>query len=371
MSYSRDLYYQLALSRVDKVGPKTGRHLIRELGHAEEVFHLPQKQLGKLKGIGDKTIASIQSERPIREAEAILNYAEQKGLRILSFTDEHYPTRLKVFDHAPIVLYVQGNIDLQAQRTVAVIGTRQASAEGLRQTKTLVEGLMDYDAVVVSGLAYGIDIEAHKHCVRMGIPTVGVLGSGHEFIYPSMHKKTACQMLDRGGLISVYPYWQKPEREHFPARNRIVAMLSDCTIIVESGQRGGSIITANMASELGRPVGACPGRGGHAHTAGCNALIKSGQAEMIRSAFDVAELLRWIPAEQTARQAKLFADLSPEEDQIVAQLKTSEELAVDELRRKLNWSSAALAAQLLTMECKGLLDVKPGPTYSLSGLVAI
>ncbi|MEM6397238.1 MAG: DNA-processing protein DprA [Bacteroidota bacterium] len=371
MSYSSELYYQLALSRVENVGPKTGRYLIKELGLAEEVFHLPLKQLKKLKGVSEKTIRSIKSEKPIREAESILNYAEQTSLRILAFSDDHYPDRLKGFDIAPLILFVKGHIDLQRQRTVAVIGTRQASAEGIRQTKALVEGLQDYEAVIVSGLAYGIDIEAHKQSLKMGVPTVGVLGSGHEHIYPSIHEKIARQMVENGGLVSTYPFWQKPEREHFPARNRIVAMLSDCAVVVESGERGGSIITANMASELGKPVGACPGRGGHVHTAGCNAMIKAGQAEMIRSVADIAELLRWVPAEQTARQAKLFADLSPEEDQIVTQLKICEELAVDELRRKLNWSSAALAAQLLTMECKGLLEAKPGPAYSLSGLVAV
>ncbi|MEM6877611.1 MAG: DNA-processing protein DprA [Bacteroidota bacterium] len=369
MSYSSDLYYQLALSRVEHVGPIIGRHLIQECGRAEEIFHLPHRQLKKIKGVSERVLESIRSERPIREAESILKYAEKTRLRILSFQDEQYPNRLASNVHAPLILYVEGNIDLQVRRTIAIIGTRQATIEGVKQTRGLIEGLVGYNAYVVSGLAYGIDIEAHRHCLKMGLPTIGVLGSGHQFIYPSEHKKTAKQMIETGGVISTYPYWQKPEREHFPARNRIVAMLADCTVVVESAERGGSIITAKMALELGKPVGACPGRGGHIHTSGCNALIKSGEAEMIRSTEDIASLLHWIPAEQTAKQAKIFADLTAEEAKIVEQLKVQEALGVDDLKRKLNWSSAALASKLLAMECKGLLDVLPGPRYRLSGFV--
>lgn len=371
MSYSSELYYQLALSRVEQVGPIIGRHLINECGRAEEIFHLPNRQLKKIKGVHEKALCSIRSERPFREAESILQYAEKTGLRILSFTDPQYPDRLKGYQRAPTILFVQGNIDLQSQRMVAIVGTRQATAEGTRQTRKLIDGLTEYDATIVSGLAYGIDIEAHRHSIKMNLSTVGVLGSGHGYIYPSEHEKTAEKMQQKGGIISAYPYWQKPEREHFPARNKIVAMLADCVIVVESAERGGSIITAKMALALDKPVGACPGRGGHIHTAGCNELIKSGQAEMIRSSKDIVDMLRWVPSAQSAKQAKLFADLTPEEDEIVAQLKAHEALTVDELKRKLTWSSASLAGKLLAMECRGLLDVLPGPTYRLSSFIMV
>ena len=370
MSLHPESLYRVALSRVPQIGPLLGRHLIRHCGSAEEVFHTPARQLHKIKGIAGRTIQQLQAPQPLLEAEAILEYAQRKGISIYYFGDASYPRNMQAYNQAPLILYAQGKVDLSPNRSLAVVGTRKVSREGIRQTERLLEPLIDYKPLIISGLAYGVDIHAHRSAVRLGLATVAVLGSGHAKIYPSEHIRTAEQMLENGGLISVYPYWQKPEREHFPARNRIVAMLADCTVVVESGTSGGSVITAKMTAELNKAVGACPGRGGHPHTAGCNQLIKSGLASMICGGEDVVELLNWQPQQQLARQAQLFAELSPDESRIVAQLKERPELAVDELKRQLDFTPSQLASQLLAMECKGLLDVLPGQRYRLTGLIA-
>ncbi|MEM7572817.1 MAG: DNA-processing protein DprA [Bacteroidota bacterium] len=370
MSLQSESLYPIALSRVPQVGPLLGRHLIAHCGTAEEVFHTPARQLRKIPGIADRTIEYLQAPQPLLEAEAILEYAQRKGIQIYYFADSSYPRNLQVYQQAPLILYAQGEVNLSPDRSLAVVGTRKVSREGIRQTERLLEPMVDFQPLIISGLAYGVDIQAHRSAIKLGLPTVAVLGSGHAKIYPSEHQRTAEQMLENGGVLSTYPYWQKPEREHFPARNRVVAMLTDCTVVVESGTKGGSVITARMTAELNKPVGACPGRGGHPHTAGCNQLIKSGLASMICSGEDVAELLNWRPQTQLAKQAQLFAELSPDESQIVAQFKERAELAVDELKRELDFSPAQLAGKLLAMECKGLLDVLPGQRYRLTGVIA-
>ncbi|PHI19752.1 DNA protecting protein DprA [Lewinellaceae bacterium SD302] len=361
-----DTLHRVALSRVPGVGPILGRALYTHFGNAEAVFQASPKELKALEGVGDGLVRQIIGAQTLREAEGICRFAERHLIRIRHFSDVDYPGRFARRPGAPALFYSKGVADLNVPRSVAVIGTRKPSARGLQQTELLLSGLRDYGPTIFSGLAYGIDICAHREAMRVGLPTVGVLGSGLNQIYPSSHRNTAHQMLENGGLLTTYPHFTGPEREHFPARNRLVALLSDVVIVIESEEKGGSIITANMALELGKPVGAFPGRFDDPKSAGCNRLIRRVNGHLIEGASDVAAILGWQSSKVGNRQGSLFTQLSEPEQLIVSEIAEAEELALDELGRKLSWPSGQLASRLLSMECKGLIKVLPGHRYRLA-----
>jgi DNA processing protein len=242
------------------------------------------------------------------------------------------------------------------------------SALGARQVETILDQLVEYEPLIVSGLAYGVDIAAHRRAMSVGLPTVAVLGSGLGRIYPAAHRDDAHRMCESGGgLLTEYPHWVGPEREHFPARNRIVALLSEFTLVVESDVRGGSIITATMAGDYGRKVGACPGRGGDAGTAGCNHLIKAGRAHLIETGEDIARLLNWQTTGGAQSQLGLFDDLEPRERRLVERLREVPALAADELHRSVQMPVAELSSVLLGLEIKGVVASLPGQRYRLIG----
>ncbi|MEM9930957.1 MAG: DNA-processing protein DprA [Bacteroidota bacterium] len=282
-----DTFSRVALSRVPFVGPKLFRILIQHFGEAAEVFRARPQELCEVVGIAERIAAGFAATnpRPQQEAEAILTHAEHHRLKIFCCLDDDYPTRLHPYTSAAPILYYAGEADLDNPRTTAIVGTREMSSQGARQVDRLLDPLADYSPLIISGLAYGVDIYAHRRCLQVGLPTLAVMGSGFDRVYPQAHSKTARQITENGGgVLTAYPYWMKPDKEHFPARNRIVAMLADLTVVVESATRGGSMITADLAHDLGRKVGACPGRAADLLTGGCNALIKSGRAHLIESA---------------------------------------------------------------------------------------
>lgn len=335
-------------------------------GSAEAVFEARPKELRAIPGIADKTIGELQLPQPHLEADKIIQFAERNGIRIHHYLDDDYPKRCKQQHAAPAILYSAGAVQLNHQRTVAVVGTRKPSARGMRQTERLIATLRDFQPMIISGLAYGIDIHAHREALKLGLPTTGVLGSGLDNVYPAAHRATAKQMLEHGGLISTYPHWMGPERDHFPARNRVVAMLSDIVVVIESAERGGSIITANMTRELGKPTGAFPGRYDDKSSAGCNLLIKESGAHLIESADDIARVLKWHRSELHNHQGTLFKALDEKEQAVVTQLSRQPATSVDELNRELKWPAAQLASKLLEMELKGLIKTAPGQRYRLA-----
>jgi len=290
-----DTYSRLALSRMPNIGPKLFRSLIHHFTSAEEVFRARTQELCLVDGIAEKTAAAFEdTDRALREAETIIRHAERHDISLLCCLDDNFPSRMQPHTGAAPILYYYGEADLNNPRTLAVVGTREMSSNGARQIERILDPLADFSPLVVSGLAYGVDIYAHRRCLQTGLPTLAVMGSGFDRIYPQAHGKTALRMAENGGgVLTAYPFWAKPEKDHFPARNRVVAMLSDLTVVVESAERGGSMITARMAHELGRKVGACPGRGGDPLTEGCNILIKTGRAHLIESAQDIIGLLGW------------------------------------------------------------------------------
>ncbi len=361
-------YAAVALSRVPAIGPKLFRALVAHFGSPAAVLRAAPSELSSVGGVAGKTIAHFSGERHLREADAILRFNESNGVSTLIVDGPGYPPALRGFPAAPPVLYHLGAADLTNAKTVAIVGTRKMSTGGGEQVERLVDPLAEYSALVVSGLAYGVDVAAHRRCLQSGVPTLAVMGSGFQHIYPSAHRKVAQRIRQQGGgLLTEYPPWQSPEREHFPARNRIVAMLAAMTVVVESNTSGGSMITANMAHEYGRQVGACPGRAGDSHTSGCNALIKSGKAHMIEHADDVVRLLQWEGRQTAEAQLRLFDGLNSEESKLVDCLRAGKDCSIDELHHHLGLPPAQLAGILLTLEMRGVICPLPGHRYRLAG----
>lgn len=363
-----DTYARVALSRVPGIGPKLFRSLIKHFSSADEVFRARTQELCEVEGIAGRTAEAFSStDQPRREADTILQHAERHNIQVLCTLDEGYPSRMQAHTGAAPILYYYGEADLSNPRTTAIVGTREMSANGARQVDRILDPLTDFSPLIVSGLAYGVDIHAHRRCLQVGLPTLAVMGSGFDRIYPQAHGKTATRMAENGGgVLTAYPYWVKPEKDHFPARNRLVAMQSDLTLVVESAARGGSMITARMAHELGRKVGACPGRGGDPLTEGCNRLIKSGRAHLIESAQDIVDLLGW-KGHAAGRQQRLFEDLPPAEQAVVDHLRDREGVEIDELHIALRQPPAHLASLLLMLEMKGIISTMPGHRYRLTG----
>lgn len=361
-----DTFYRLALSRVPKIGPIMSRALYNHFGSAEAIFDARPSALREVEGMGNALIGALQLPAPQFEAKGIMRFAERNDIQIIHYTDEAYPKRFRQQHGAPALFYYKGTADLQHKRTVAIIGTRKPTSRGIAQTEMLLSGLKVYDPLVISGLAYGIDICAHREALKQGLSTVGVLGSGLNQIYPHLHRGTAEQMITQGGLLSTHPHFVGPERDHFPARNRLVAMLADIVVVMESEVKGGSIITANMGLEAGKPVAAFPGRFDDKKSAGCNAIIKQQGCHLVEHADDVAKILNWYKSELQNKQGQLFQELTDTEKEIVKQLGEADGVSVDELSRQLEWSAGQLAGQLLSMECKGLVKALPGQRYRLA-----
>ncbi|MFT4751371.1 MAG: DNA processing protein [Neolewinella sp.] len=361
-----DIHSRLALSRMPNIGPKLFRNLIHHFTSAEEVFQARTQELCEVEGIAEKTAASFKyTDKALREADTIISHAERHNIRLFCCLDEDFPSRMQRHTGAAPILYYYGEADLNNPRTAAVVGTREMSSNGARQVERILDPLTDFSPLIVSGLAYGVDIYAHRRSLQAGLPTLAVMGSGFDRIYPQAHAKTALRMAENGGgVLTAYPFWAKPEKDHFPARNRVVAMLSDLTIVVESAARGGSMITARMAYELGHKVGACPGRGGDPLTEGCNNLIKTGRAHLIESASDVVDLLGW-KGHATGRQQRLFENLEPAEQALVDHLRDRDGVEINELHLALKQPPAHLASLLLMLEMKGVITALPGHRYRL------
>ena len=365
---SSEDYAAVALSRVPAIGPKLYRLLTTHFGSPSAALQVSTKELTAVAGIGVQTAAQLQGEQHLRDADEILDYGHRHGV-VLHVDSEMYPPALRRYDTAPAVLYYLGTADLANRRSIAIVGTRKPEAAGRRQVERLVDPLVAFAPLIISGLAYGIDVTAHRRALLAGLPTVAVMGSGFKHIYPFYNRGIARQMVEQGGgLLTEYPPWQKPAREHFPARNRIVAMLAQLTLVIESGVSGGSIITANMGRQYGKQVGACPGRPGEVATAGCNQLIKSGRAHLIETAEDITSLLEWQSLPFERAQMQLFDTLSEAEKPLVELLRSGDSLSIDQLNRRLGEPPASLAGTLLSLEMRGAIQSLPGHRYRLAGV---
>jgi DNA processing protein len=363
---SQQLPYQIALTRVPLVGAVTAKTLVSYCGSAEGVFTANRRELLKIPGIGPHIVDGINAAQPLLLAEAEMAFLEKHNVEAIFYTDDRYPTRLKQYPDCPAMLYFKGSDTalFQAERTVAIVGTRQPTDHGKAICAEIVEGLQPYGVLIVSGLAYGIDIAAHRQACTSGMPNIGVLGHGLATIYPEQHRSTAVKMLDNGGLLTEFTHTTGPDRENFPMRNRIIAGMCDALLVVETAATGGSMISASLAHQYERDVFAIPGRVRDAKSMGCNQLIKTNRAQLVESAEDLAKAMLW---EETGKrkpiQPKLFNDLSPEETRLIDLIRQEPNIAIDNIAATTNIAPGTLVALLLGLEFKGLLRTLPGKRY--------
>lgn len=359
----------LALHFVAGIGDHLIRQLVSYCGSAENVFKTPKGKLTRIPGIGDVIAESIRQGKPFPSAEKESKKAEKEEVNLIFYTDSDFPTRLRPIEDAPTLLYCKGKIDFENAKTVAIVGTRQATSYGRECVERLIDGLVQHQALIVSGLAYGIDIHAHKHALKCGLPTIGVMGSGIDKIYPSGHAETARKMTANGGIVTEHPFGTPPDAHNFPARNRIVAALSDAIVIVEAAEKGGALITADIANSYNKDVFAFPGNIGQSHSQGCNNLIKANKAALISSAKDLEYIMNWDAAmPKVKKQHPIHLEEYPEEERTVLEIliANNKQLMLDEISWRTNIPIGKLASLLLSLEFKGVLTSLPGKVYKVN-----
>ncbi|HSK12824.1 MAG TPA: DNA-processing protein DprA [Phnomibacter sp.] len=361
--------YRLALTQVPQIGCVLARALTDHFGSAEAIFHASKKALCEVDGISDNKATHIRNFKDLEPCEAEWEFLQKHQIDLLFLTDEKYPKRLLNCYDPPTVLFYKGHADLNTSRIVNIIGTRNHTDQGKQMTEKLVETLAQHQLLVVSGMAFGIDTQAHKACVKYNVPTVGVLAHGMDTLYPPENAKLARQMLAQGGgLLTEFPKETKPDRHNFPTRNRVVAGLCDATIVVETDIKGGSMITAELAIGYNRDVFAFPGRVNDPKSRGCNELIRRNKAALISSGEDLLEAMNWLPQNEKKKkvQRSLFIDLTPNEKTMVDLLNLHEQMHIDALNIKSGLNASAAAGALLSLELQGVVESLPGKMYRLA-----
>ncbi len=369
--YSQNLIYQIGLTLVRGIGNIIAKQIIEYLGGAEPLFKEKAYALERIPGITPRIIAEIRKPEVLRRAEKEVCFIEKNKIRALYIRDEDYPSRFRECIDSPVMLYYLGNADLNARRIVSIVGTRNATAYGREMTERMIKGLAEKypDILVVSGLAYGIDYAAHQAALKEHMPTVGVLAHGLDRIYPYTHKNIAIQMVENGGLLTDFMSETNPDRQNFVKRNRIIAGISDCTIVIESANKGGALVTANIADSYHKDVLAIPGRADDVYSQGCNRLIKEKKAALIECAEDILREMCWeIPLPHKpveAIQRTFLPDLSPEQQQVVDILSQTESMQLNVLAIELNRPVSKLSVSLFDLEMNGIVRCMPGGLYRL------
>lgn len=366
MSSEISLKHKIALSIIPRVGDINARKLVSYFGNVEDVFNEPFRNLIKIPGIGSETAKYISERSYLEAAEKEAEYVVKNNIETYFYLDNNYPFRLRQCEDSPVLFYFKGNCDLNSPKIISVVGTRNATPHGRDQCEKIIAGLAAShpDLIVVSGLAYGIDITAHRAALSNNLKTVGVLGHGFKTTYPSIHRSVAREMTGKGGLLTDFLSDALPERNNFLKRNRIIAGISDATLVVESGIKGGALITADMANSYNRDVFSVPGRPDDQWSAGCNSLIRTNKAALVDSSDDIDYFLNWKPEKlKPAIQRSLFSELDETEQKIFEMISKEGELTIDQICRNLEIPVYKLSAQLLQMEFKGVVKCYPGNLY--------
>lgn len=366
------LIYNIGITLLPGVGDITAKNLIAYCGSAEAVFSENKSRLEKIPGAGTMMVDAILNsdiqKDALHRAEEEIQFIEKKKITPLFFTDAGYPKRLKECADSPVMLYTKGNMNLNAERIVSIVGSRKSTSYGKKICEQMVEAFAPYNALIVSGLAYGIDICAHRAALKNNLPTTGVLAHGLDLLYPAEHANTSEKMLENGGLISEFMSKTKMNPEYFPRRNRIVAGMADATIVIEATFKSGALITAEIANSYDRDVFAVPGRMDDISSEGCNLLIKANKAMLIQSAEDVIRAMSWDVKNKKPKQSQqeLFAHLSAEEETLVNILKQKEKTHVDDISHASGMPMSKTAALLLNLEFSGVIKSLPGKMYTLN-----
>ena len=360
-----NLFYNIAISKIPGIGPVHTKHLISKFSSSKNIIQASKKELLSVDGIGHTLADAILAKTFLKEAEAELKWIEKNNINAIFYLDDKFPDKLRYLHDAPILLYTKGECDLLHKRNVAIIGTRNPSHQGISNCEEIVDSLQKYNVQIISGLAYGIDICAHRKALDCNIPTIAVLAHGLNQVYPFSHAKTAAKMIEKGGLVSEFSIKDGPDKEHFPMRNRIVAGLCDALVVVESPIKGGSIITTEFANNYNKDVFAVPGRLQDIKSQGCNRLIKINKAALLESSDDIAYIMRWQKKSTQIKQQKLFIDLDERELKIVDTLRNIGETSFDRLAFEVQSQNSQLATLLLNLEFKGIIKSIPGNRFIL------
>jgi DNA processing protein len=365
---NEQLLYHIAITAIPGVGDITAKKLIAYCGSSEQVFKEKKSVLEKIPGIGAinaQKILTHQTEA-LAIAEEEMRFIQQRKIVPLFYLNDNYPQRLRHCEDGPVVLYSQGNVDYNNPKVVSIVGTRKATAYGKDFCDKVVAELAIHQPLIVSGLAYGIDVCAHKAALKNKLPTVGVLAHGLDKLYPAQHKGVANQMLESGALLSEFKRGTNPDRENFPKRNRIVAGIADLTLVIESSKKGGSLITAHLANDYNRDVFALPGRLGDSQSEGCNHLIKTNKAALIQSVKDIEYIMCWETKNKAkAIQQQLFVALTPVQQAISEIIAQHQKIGIDELATLAKLPMNKITTELLEMEFSGVVKSLPGKLYCL------
>lgn len=360
---SDEIIYEIGLTLLPGVGDVVGKRFVSYCGSAKAIFEEDRKSLEKITGIRKSTVDAICSKDVLKRAEEEVRFMEKNDIKPLFYQYPDYPQRLIHCDDAPLMLYYKGNANLNAEKVVAIVGTRNITEYGCANCIKLVEDLADDNVLIVSGLAYGVDTEAHTISVKNDIPTVGVLGCGLQTIYPSTNKTLASRMVQNGGLLTECISGTQPDRENFPRRNRIIAGMADAVVVIESALKGGSLITAELANSYNRDVFAYPGRVSDIFSQGCNYLIRTNRANMIESVEDLRYVMRWDKKVKKEIQTQFLRQLTAEEKAIMDCFGAEAVVALDDMIVKTGQPTPKLAALLLTLEFDGIIKALPGKRY--------
>lgn len=356
--------YEIALTLVPGIGDVNGKKLVAYCGGAEAVFCEKKKALSQIPGVGDFTIKSIVNQDVMKRAEEEMCFIDKNGIRALFYLDQDYPKRLQHCHDSPMMLYYKGAADLNVSKVVGVVGTRNVTDYGRYAAEKIIEDLSSDNMLIISGLAYGVDSVAHRAALKYDLATVGVLGHGMQTIYPAENRKLSINMLEKGGVLTEFVSGTKPDKENFPKRNRIVAGMVDCLVVVESAVKGGAMITAEIANSYDREVFAIPGRVGDIYSEGCNQLIKINKANLLTTAADIRYVMRWdVDNKVIPKQLRMFRDFSEDEQKVMDVFAGNNLVHLDDIIVGTDLSPSKIASVLLSLEFDGVLTALPGKRY--------
>lgn len=362
--------YQIALTQIKGVGVTLARALMQAMGDEEAIFKANARQLEAIPRISRRLIAKIRNPEVLKRAETELRFIEKNNIRWFFFTDTDYPQRLTNCIDAPVILYAKGNADFNREKVVSIVGTRNVTDYGQEFCRKFIKELSEQfpETLIVSGLAYGADICAHRAALQHGMSTTAVLAHGLDRIYPSVHRKTAVEMLENGALLTEFPSETNPDKHNFVKRNRIVAGMADAVVVIESAEKGGSLITADIANSYYREVFALPGRATDAMSVGCNKLIADNKAVLLQDTQNFMQQLGWSTSAKSTKpkQRELFLNLSEEEKKIFNALNGNDGMQVNMLAIALNTPVSELFMTLLELEMKNIVQALPGGVYKLA-----
>lgn len=360
----QELFYLLALLKVDGVGDIMAKKLLTNFGNAEAIFKVKSNQIAGIDGVGSVLLRNLKDKTVFEKANKELEFIKSNAIHVSFFQDTSYPDRLKHCIDSPVLIFTSGNINLKNKKLISIVGTRQITSYGMEFCKKFIEDLAPLDPVIVSGFAYGVDIVAHQLAMDNNLQTIGVLAHGLNQIYPKTHKKYIARMEENGGFITEFWSSSNPDKEKFVRRNRIVAGMTEATIVIESADKGGSLITANLANDYNRDVFAVPGRVTDKYSQGCNDLIKTQKANVLTSAADLVYVLNWdIENKSKPVQKQLFVELELEEQKIYDFLLKNGKELLDVIALQCDFPIYKISGILLNMELKGVIRPLPGKLF--------